>query len=384
MIGIRLEKKNQYQKEIDLLPCPKEITIDYQKEDIITVRKKDLVKTGMTLGTTKEGQAIISSATGIVLKTTPKIIIKTKEDILINKKNMELITCLKEAGIYGLSGSFKPTYQKYQKAKTLIVNAVECEPYVQADYAIAVNYMEEIKTMINTLLEQLYDEVVIAFSGHDRTLVELFTTNFANVDKVRLLSLPNLYPLGWEKSLVRCIKHVDYDKDPLEVGCVVSNISTIYAIYEAYFLGKPLYERVITVITDNKKQNVWVRNGMKVKDILQSLQIPYENKKIILGGLMMGKAVTASTVVTLKDNAIFCIEQEKQIEQPCIRCGKCTNTCPVKLQPILIKEHLDKKGLERLHPEKCIDCSICSYICPSRIPLKKYILKAKKQVDYHD
>ena len=258
---------------------------------------------------------------------------------------------------------------------------MECEPYVMADYAVSINYIKEIKEMLVYLLEnQPFEEVIIAYPNNQRKLREVLTTTFKEDDAIRLISLPNLYPLGWERILVRAIVHKDYQDKPIEVGCIVSNVQTIYAMYQAYFLNIPLYERVITVVTNDYRQNVFIRNGMKVKDILKYLKIPYENKKIILGGLMMGRIATPNTVVSLKDNSLFCIDYEPLEESYCIRCGKCTNTCPVKLQPVLIKEQFNQESLKRLHPDKCIECSICSYICPARIPLKNIVLAAKEKV----
>ena len=381
MIGIKVEKQKQLSDTITTIPCPKKITIPYSKDAKIKVKNKDFVKTGTILGYDKK-QAIISSATGIITKISPKIEIETKEEKKVKIKHTNFIEALQNAGIYGLSGSFKPTYLKYQyDASTLIVNMMECEPYVMADYAVSINYIKEIREILVYLLEnQSYNEVIIAYPNNQRKLKEVLTTTFKEDDGIRLISLPNLYPLGWEKMLVRATVHKDYQDKPIEVGCIVSNIQTIYAMYKAYFLNIPLYERVITVITKDYKQNVLVRNGMKVKEVLKYLKIPYENKKIILGGLMMGKLATPNTIISLKNNSIFCIEDETLKESYCIRCGKCTNTCPVKLQPVLIKEQFNMESLKRLHPEKCIECSICSYICPARIPLKNIVLAAKEKV----
>ena len=329
---------------------------------------------------------IISSVSGVVTKIKPNIQIDVTIDKFEKIKHDSLIDALKKAAIYGLSGSFKPTYLKYnQLAKTLIVNMMECEPYVMADYAVTINYIKEIKEMLIYLLNNHpFEEVIIAYPNNQRNLRETLTTSFEDNENIRLVSLPTLYPLGWEKLLVRAIKHVDYQENPFEVGCIVSNVSTIYAMYKAYFLNIPLYERVITVVNKDDKYNVLIRNGMKVKDILSYLKISYKDKKIVLGGLMMGREVTPNTVVTLKENSIFCIDDVKQEESSCIRCGKCVNTCPVKLSPVLIKEQINSSRLTRLHPEKCIECSICSYICPSRIPLKQIVLAAKKKVNEHE
>lgn len=384
MIGINLEKKYTKSSEIIKMPIQSEFIIPFNKEDTLLKQKKDEVKTGEIIGYTKDSFPIFSSVTGTIKRISKDIVIKTKEESFFKYENEsdKISDILKQYGIRGLSGSFSKTYLKYESAaKTLIVNALECEPYVSCDYAICINYIKEIKKMIETLiLKQSFKEVCIVFPNNNLKLKELFTTYFANNENVRIMPLPNLYPLGWEKSLVRFIKHVDYVDSPLEVGCIVSNVSTIYAMYEAYFLNKPLYQRVITVVLKDRQVNVLIKNGTKVKDVLTFLNADIKDKTLILSGLMRGRKVNMNTPITLKDNSLFCIDVEKVKEEECIRCGKCVSNCPVKINPVLIKEAMNTNQLKRLHPEDCIECSICSYICPAAIPLKKIVTDAKKQV----
>lgn len=179
----------------------------------------------------------------------------------------QFIKTIQECGIVGLGGSGFPTYVKYntdQKINTLIVNAVECEPYITADYVLIREKCEEILETIDAIREiNGIDEAIIAIKSHNIELKQIIDNYIGTYLKIKIVLVPNIYPMGWEKNLVKYIKKTDYNKIPIEKGIVVNNVSTIYAIYEALKYHKPLTERIITFTGENLKrpQNVLVKIG---------------------------------------------------------------------------------------------------------------------------
>lgn len=301
----------------------------------------------------------------------------------------EFIKTLRDCGIVGLGGSGFPTYVKYnidKKLNTLIVNAVETESYVTADFVLFREKCEEILEAIDAIREiNNIDEAIIAIDKQNTELKEIIENYIGTYLKIKIALVPNIYPIGWEKNLVKYVKKTDYDNLPMEKGIIVDNVSTIYAIYEALKYKKPLTERIITFTGDNLKrpQNVMIKIGTSAKEVIQ--KVGGTNKKqvkYVAGGPMMGKEIpTDDIIININDNCILSLENkpEKQ-ESNCIRCGKCVEYCPAKLAPILISENLNKpEKIKKLEPCKCIECGLCSYICPAKINLREKVLEAKQK-----
>jgi len=301
----------------------------------------------------------------------------------------EFIKTLRDCGIVGLGGSGFPTYVKYnidKKLNTLIVNAVETESYVTSDFVLFREKCEEILETIDAIREiNNIDEAIIAIDKQNTELKEIIENYIGTYLKIKIALVPNIYPIGWEKNLVKYIKKTDYDNLPMEKGIIVDNVSTIYAIYEALKYKKPLTERIITFTGDNLKrpQNVMIKIGTSAKEVIQ--KVGGTNKKqvkYVAGGPMMGKEIpTDDIIININDNCILSLENkpEKQ-ESTCIRCGKCVEYCPAKLAPILISENLNKpEKIKKLEPCKCIECGLCSYICPAKINLREKVLEAKQK-----
>lgn len=298
----------------------------------------------------------------------------------------EFIENIKENGIVGLGGAGFPTYVKYStnKIKTLIINAVECEPYITADYCLASLKCEEILETIDAILEiNKIDEAIIAVKKENIKLKELFDNFIGTYLKIKIKLVSNTYPMGWERALINEVKGKQYNKLPIEKGIVVNNISTIYAMYESLKYNKPLIEKIVTFSGEkiNKKCNVLVKIGTPVIDVLNKLGI--EDKNVIVsGGPMMGKVIDSDAVICNNQNCILVLDKKIDIPMKCLKCGKCVSVCPAKLSPVLImncKTKTDKNKLSKLHPEKCIECGLCSYICPSKINVREAV-KNKKEV----
>ena len=301
---------------------------------------------------------------------------------ILNKYTKEeFLELLKKCGIVGSCSGF-PTYIKYKnEITTLIVNAVNDEPYVSSDQIIIKEKCEEILEAIDSIMDICsIEECFIAVKKDNLDVKKIINNYIGTYLKIKIIEVPNDYATGWERNLVKFIKGATYKLSPCEKGIVVNNISTIYSIYEALKYNKPLTERVITITGDalSKPQNILVKNGTLVKDIIDQIGGLKKCRKIkfIAGGPMMGKSLPSddlvvtpnlSCVVVLKDDT-------NEEEYDCIRCGKCVSACPAKLAPVLIKDNIgNEKMLKKLKPNRCIECGLCSYICPSKIDVRQYV-----------
>ena len=315
---------------------------------------------------------------------------KNKKLADISKK--EFIELIKEKGIIGEGGAGFPTYAKYEskrKINTLIVNAVECEPYVTADQEVCLNFADEILETIDAILEiNEIEEAFIAVNKTDREVIEEFNNHIGTYLKIKLFLVDDLYPMGWERMLVEAITHETYKDFPTEIGVIVNNVSTIYAIYGALKYNRALTERMITFTGNMLKapQNIVVKIGTPVKKIIESIEGYKRAKDIILiaGGPMTGKALPDDDlIVTPNMNCVLVLRnQANEVALPCIRCGKCISVCPAKLSPIIIKDNLKNiELLKKLKADKCVECGSCSYICPSGLKLRECVKLAKSRIE---
>ena len=302
----------------------------------------------------------------------------------------EFLKTIQDCGIVGMGGSGFPTYVKYnidKKINTLIINAVECEPYITSDFVLIREKCEEILEAIDAVREiNNIDEAIIAIKESNIELKEIIDNYIGTYLKIKVTLVPDLYPMGWEKSLVKFIKKVDYERLPMEKGIIVNNVSTMYAIYEALKYKKPLTERIVTFTGENLKrpQNVMVKLGTSTSEIIK--KVGGLNKKevtYVSGGPMMGTSIpTDDIIININDNCILVLDKvEEDIESTCMRCGKCVDNCPAKLSPVLIKEALNNTDkLKKLEPMRCIECGLCSYICPAKINLREKVRLAKEKL----
>ncbi len=378
----------------------------------VAVKKGDYVYKGSVIGKRKGNLRIPihSSVSGTVIDYEEKYVSNGKKvkcvviendflDAIENEyennditkyTKKEFIKTIQECGIVGLGGSGFPTYVKYntdQKIKTLIINAVECEPYITADFVLIREKCDEILETIDAIREiNEIEEAIIAIKAHNTELKNIIENYIGTYLKIKLQLVPNFYPMGWEKSLVKYIKKVDYERLPIEKGIVVSNVSTIYAIYEALKYKKPLTERIVTFTGENLKrpQNVMVKMGTSAQEIIKKVGGINEKEALyVAGGPMMGTSLpTEDIIINCNDNCILVLPNyEQEIEQTCLRCGKCVENCPAKLSPVLIKDSLKNiDRLKKLEPNRCIECGLCSYICPAKINVREKVREAKQKL----
>lgn len=315
-----------------------------------------------------------------------------KKDIFNYSKD-NFITLLFDMGIKGLSGSNQKTYKKYKtkNIKCLVINATECEPYLYCDKALLYNYTEQILECIDAILEIMkIPKAVIAINENDNKNYNHLKKYIGSYPNIKIVSTINAYPIGWERCLIETIFGMKYKENPSDIGILVNNVSTIYAIYEMLKYNNPLIEKNITIFGNGIKKslNVKVKVGSKLSEVISSVSEYKKNNNLIfaVGGSMMGKSLVSDDVVVSKDvNSVIIMKNDFSKSSECINCGRCTEVCPVKLFPSLILKNAQNVNmLKKLNVKKCIDCGLCSYICPSKIEINEYISLAKKKVNEND
>jgi len=298
------------------------------------------------------------------------------------------------AGIVGLGGAAFPTHIKLNPPKpvdTLIINGAECEPYLTGDYRLMIEKTGEILQGIALVARCLgVKKVYIAIEDNKPEAIKAFK---AICDKRYAISvLKSEYPQGGEKQLIKNIlgKEVPIGKLPFDIGVVVHNVATLFAIYEAVYMNKPLYERVVTVtgsLLANPK-NLLARIGTPIKELIEFCgPLKQEPSKIILGGPMMGIAQYTDEVPVIKSTTGMVLLNEKEAgvaeEEFCIRCGACIRACPLGLMPCLINLASEKEKWTEAKTYKaidCIECGLCNYVCPANRRLIQSIKRAKLEV----
>ena len=309
-----------------------------------------------------------------------------------------IIDKINEAGIVGLGGATFPTHVKLSpppgsKAEVLIINAVECEPYLTSDHQLMLEHGEEILVGCTILMKALsVDKCIIGVENNKPDAIKHLSGLCAQYKGIDVMPLKVQYPQGGEKQLIDAVlsKQVKSGALPISTGAVVQNVGTIYAVYEAIQKNKPLIERVVTVTGKSldKPANYLARIGTPLQTLIEaSGGIPENTGKIIGGGPMMGKALlSADLPVTKGTSGILLISQEESVRKPmraCIRCAKCVNVCPMGLNPTFLMvdtQQQDWERAERGHIVDCIECGSCSFTCPSNRPLLDFIRMGKQQV----
>lgn len=323
-----------------------------------------------------------------------------EERVKLVKRNMrelqmaeseEILKIIEEAGIVGLGGAGFPTASKYdiklEKIDTFIINGMESEPYLTADYLLMKNYAKEICRGIKVAEKVLRPRhMVIAISEKNKELVSVFErmAREVNIDlQIKILSAD--YPQGSEILLIDKItgKKIQKGKLTIEKGVIVSNVGTIKAIYDAFFNGKPLIERIVTISGEEVPNagNYKIRIGTPLVHIVDSLNIT-KTDKIIFGGPMMGdKVKEPSTPIVKGTSGVIFLNEEKIESKNCISCGKCVEVCPMNLIPFDFSKYYEKgRYVKMLNANifNCIECGACEYVCPSRVPLIESIKNGKE------
>ncbi|MBO4752374.1 MAG: electron transport complex subunit RsxC [Bacteroidales bacterium] len=305
-----------------------------------------------------------------------------------NLEPKQIVDKLKEMGIVGLGGATFPAHIKYsvpegKKAEYLIINAVECEPYLTSDHRVMMEHAEEICIGISILRKALgVPNAYIGIENNKPEPIRVMREMAAKFEGIIVEPLKLKYPQGAEKQLINAItgRRVPSGKLPIDVGCVVSNVGTTFAVYEAIQKNKPLIENILTV-TGKKlpsQHNYQVRIGISYNDIIKHSigELPETTGKVISGGPMMGKAMCNLDGPTVKGaSSVLVIDESEAVrakESNCIRCGKCMHACPMGLEPYLFSALIKNGRYEEAGAHNildCIECGCCFFSCPANKPL---------------
>lgn len=319
-----------------------------------------------------------------------------KENCTLEQK--EIIQKINEAGIVGMGGATFPSHVKLtlprgKKARFLIINGVECEPYLTSDHAIMLEKSQELMVGISILAKALnVEKTFIGIENNKPDAIDKLSRLAEKFKEIYVQALHVKYPQGGEKQLIKALinREVPSGGLPVDVETVVFNVGTAFAVYEAVQKNKPLIERIVTVTGKSLKNpsNFRVRIGTSANELIEAAGgLPGDTGKIINGGPMMGKALSNADVPVTKGTSGILIlkdqESKRKAIDPCIRCSKCISVCPMGLEPYLLMTLSEKEMFDRLETDRvmdCIECGSCSFICPAGRPLLDYIRLGKTNV----
>jgi Na+-translocating ferredoxin:NAD+ oxidoreductase subunit C len=311
----------------------------------------------------------------------------------------EIIKICREAGIVGMGGAAFPSHVKLtipsgKKCNLLIINGVECEPYLTSDHRLMVERTEEILIGVTLLMKALnVDKAMIGIEANKPDAISILSEVSSSFQGISVHGLKVKYPQGAEKQLIKALtnREVPHGKLPLDLGLVVQNVATAFAVYEAVQKNKPLFERVVTITGKSLSHpgNYLVRIGTPVSNLIDAAGgLPEDTGKIISGGPMMGKSLNTCEVPVIKGTSgIILLPQEDAIREdikPCIRCAKCSSVCSFNQEPFLLASLAERGLWERAEREgitECMECGSCSYICPANRPILDYIRLGKSTVN---
>ena len=423
------ENKLSAHLPIQDFPMPKQIIVPLGQclgapADCI-VKKGDRVLTGQLIGTAKGfvSTNVHSPATGTVAKVDvvmdhtgyykPAVFIDREDqdewiegyidtdelltDIKLDSK--QIIDKVKECGIVGMGGATFPTHVKLmvpegKKAEYIIINAAECEPYLTCDFRLLLEKTQEFLMGVKILMKAVNtDKGIIGIEENKMEAIELLDKTINEhrdlFKGIEVQPLKTKYPQGGEKQLIKAVtgREVPSGKLPIETGCVVVNVASTYAIYEAVQKNKPLIERIVTVTGKSVKKpgNFRVRFGTPADLLIEAAGgLPEGITDVINGGPMMGKSVSVTNFPCIKGTSGILLmtlnEAQDRRQTNCIRCGRCAMACPMGLQPFLLHKLAKQNNFDETetnHIMDCIECGSCEFTCPANIPLLDYIRYGK-------
>ncbi len=315
-----------------------------------------------------------------------------------NLSSEEIIAKIKDAGIVGMGGATFPTHVKLMPppgkvAEVLIINAVECEPYLTSDHALMLEHADEVLIGVQLLMRAAkVNRAMIGIENNKKDAIKLLQEKASKLIGIEICPLRMKYPQGSEKQLIDALigRQVPSGALPIEVGAIVQNVGTAYAVYETIVKNKPLVERIVTVTGQSLAQpkNVLARIGTPMSALIAFAGgMPENTGKVIAGGPMMGRAVVNVDAPIQKGSSGILLMPEALSERVemdnCIRCGKCVSVCCMGLQPYLLMNLVEKKMWQEAEQEAvydCLECGSCSFTCPAHRPLLDYIRYGKSTV----
>lgn len=343
---------------------------------------------GEVIAIEKRMSARLLPAEHLIIKNDHKDEMTNFDKLGLDASKEEIIDYMKKIGLLGQGGAGFPSYIKYStdKCETLIINAVECEPYITADIRNIEENLDAFKYGVKLMLKASNAKkcFVAIKKFHKETIAKLIEL-FKDEELINVFEAEDVYPMGWERTLVFEVLKKRYQTLPIEAGAIVSNATSAITLGKTAMTGEYQYERIITVSGDNIKEphNVVARIGATVGELINVCGGVNESPAIlIMGGPMMGTCVTKDIVaITPISNAVSIFKEQQYQEYSCLRCGRCVEHCPSSLMPVSIIDAYkfnDIEELSALHVMDCVECGMCTYICPSKIEVTESIRRAKK------
>jgi len=331
-------------------------------------------------------------------RSTDLVTLKDRRELTAD----EIKEKIKNAGIVGMGGACFPTHVKLSpppgsKPEWIIINAVECEPYLTADHRLMLEHADEILVGVTLLMKAMnVGKAYIGIENNKPDAIELMkskTMKFIHDGDIEIVPLKVKYPQGGEKQLIDAVVGRQVPAPPalpVSVGAILQNVGTAFAVYEAVMKNKPLFERIVTVTGKSlaHPSNFLVRMGTPMSQLIDACGgMPEDTGKLIGGGPMRGKALVNTEVPICKGSSGVLLmnqqEARRATPQPCIRCAKCVGACPMGLEPYLLSKLAENHDWERAEKEdvvSCIECGSCSFTCPSHRPLLDEIRLGKSTV----
>jgi len=310
-----------------------------------------------------------------------------------------IVEKIKNAGLVGMGGACFPVHVKLcpppgAKAECVIINAVECEPYLTADHRLMLEKADQVLVGVDLIMKAVkVNKGYIGIEENKPDAIKLMTEKAQAYPNIEIVPLKTKYPQGGEKQLIDAVIRRQVPAPPaipISVGAVVQNVGTAYAVYEAVMKNKPLFERIVTVTGKSLAQpsNVLARMGTPMSQLIEACGgLPSDTGKVIGGGPMMGKALMNIEVPICKGSSGVLIMNDKEAKRGkasnCIRCAKCVSACPMGLEPFLLATVSAKANWEKAEAEditSCIECGSCQFTCPSHRPLLDNIRIGKQTV----
>ena len=311
----------------------------------------------------------------------------------------DIIDKIQKAGIVGMGGACFPCHVKLlpppgSKPEWVIINAVECEPYLTADHRLMLEHADEIIVGLTLLMKAVdVKKGFIGIENNKPDAIALMQEKAKAYPGIEIVPLKVKYPQGGEKQLIDAVVGRQVPAPPalpVSVGAIIQNVGTAFAVYEAVMKNKPLFERIVTVTGKSlaHPSNFLTRMGTPMSQLIDACGgLPEDTGKVIGGGPMMGKALLNTDVPICKGSSGVLIMNEKEAKrgevENCIRCGKCVGACPMGLEPYLLSQCAEQQMWERLEKEdvvSCIECGSCQFTCPANRPLLDYIRLGKSTV----
>ena len=311
----------------------------------------------------------------------------------------DIIDKIQKAGIVGMGGACFPCHVKLMpppgsKPEWVIINAVECEPYLTADHRLMLEHADEIIVGLTLLMKAVdVKKGFIGIENNKPDAIAMMQEKAKAYPGIEIVPLKVKYPQGGEKQLIDAVVGRQVPAPPalpVSVGAIIQNVGTAFAVYEAVMKDKPLFERIVTVTGKSlaHPSNFLTRMGTPMSQLIDACGgLPEDTGKVIGGGPMMGKALLNTDVPICKGSSGVLIMNEKEAKrgevENCIRCGKCVGACPMGLEPYLLSQCAEQQMWERLEKEdvvSCIECGSCQFTCPANRPLLDYIRLGKSTV----